>query len=201
MHRCYRCCMICVCVCVCVCLWSQLWAVLKWLNRSRYHLEYGLECAPGIISLMGTHRSQPVMLARPVPSRTKRQGIKAKATTERKTLIFNHIPSGFFIMLTQPKNAKSQAIQYQRSQSPNKFSLLLFRITLEKHQAFQQRVRHPCSVWADKEAALGEHTFHRCRACRYTQYTLKHRLATFELTPLGQCWKDKHLPGWRKGNL
>ena len=81
------------------------------------------------------------MLARPVPSRprTKRQGIKAKATTERKTLIFNHIPSGFFIMLTQPKNAKSQAIQYQRSQSPNKFSLLLFRITLEKHQAFQKK--------------------------------------------------------------
>jgi len=73
-------------------------------------------------------------------------------------------------MLTQPKIAKSQTIQYQLSQSLNKFSLLLFRITLEKDQAFQQRVRHPCSVWADKEAALGEHTFHRCRACPYTVY-------------------------------
>ena len=54
---------------------------------------------------------------------------------------------------------------------------------------FQQQVRHPCSVWADKEAALGEHAFHRCRACPYTQYTLTHRLETFELTLLGQCGK------------
>ena len=120
---------------------------------------------------------------------SKASTLKAKATTERKTLIFNHIPSGFFIMLTQPKIAKSQTTQYQLSQSLNKFSLLLFRITLEKHQAFHQRVRHPCSVWADKEAAVGEHAFHRCRACPYTQYTLTHRLETFELTPLGQCGK------------